>query len=107
MELGEMLLRSRSWGGKENMNETKKAGERQWVCGPTLHSSNRIHLEEAGRQMLLPAMMHEWLALFHPFSQAGKEKQDLNQNFSNGGETESTSGDSDNGCLTPICLPKM
>lgn len=72
-----------------------------------LYSSNRIHLEEAGRQMLLLAMMQEWLALFHPFSQGGKEKQDLKQHFSNGRQTESTPVDSDNGCLTPICLPKM
>lgn len=50
--------------------------------------------------MLLLAMSHEWLALFHPISQKGKGKQDLNQHFSNGRE------DSDNGCLRPICLSK-
>ena len=56
--------------------------------------------------MLLPAMRHEWLAPFHPISQRRKGKQDLNQHFSNGKETESTPVDSDNGCLRPFCLPK-
>lgn len=61
---------------------------------------------EAERQILLPAMRHDWLAPFHRISQEGEGKQDLKQYFSNGRETESTPEASDNGCLRPFCLPK-
>jgi len=64
-QLEKTFLRTRSMEGTKNLDQEKKAGERQWVCVTTLRSSSTLPWESRDRCF---SFCHEaWMVGWHHF----------------------------------------